>query len=159
MPLELIIDEAWTLLATEAGSHILEVVGRVGRSLKVAATVITQQIREFLFRPAGDTLVPNLAGRTFLDNCALVLLLGQQHKLRAQSVVEEHPVRMAARHFGLSPAEMEWLAQCRLDTEHGATGLLLRGREPIRLRIPPVPQPLHDVILGKAPLLALEEFA
>jgi hypothetical protein len=157
VPMELVIDEAWTLLATEAGSSILEVVGRVGRSLKVAATVITQQIREFLYRPAGDTLVPNLAGRTFLDNCALVLLLGQQHKLRAGEATEEHPVRMAARHFGLAPGEMEWLGQCRLDAEHGTTGLLLRGREPIRLRIPPVPQPLHNVILGGAPLPELEE--
>jgi hypothetical protein len=156
LPLELIIDEAWTLLATEAGSSILEVIGRVGRSLKVAATVITQQIREFLYRPAGDTLVSNLAGRTFLDNCALVLLLGQQHRLRAGTTPEEHPVLMAARHFGLAPGEIAWLAQCRLDPAHGTTGLLLRGREPIRLRIPPVPQPLHNVILGQAPLSALE---
>lgn len=154
-PLELIIDEAWTLLATEAGSSILEVVGRVGRSLKVAATVITQQIREFLYRPVGDTLIPNLAGRTFLDNCALVLLLGQQHKLRAGTTPEEHPVLMAAHHFGLAPGEVQWLAQCRRDAE-GATGLLLREREPIQLRIPQVPQPLHNVILGQTPLSALE---
>jgi hypothetical protein len=157
VPLELIIDEAWTLLATEAGSHVLEVIGRVGRSLKVAATVISQQIREFLFRQVGDTLIPNLAGRTFLDNCALVLLLGQQHKLRSGATAEEHPVLMAAQHFGLAPGEIAWLAQCRLDSEQGATGLLLRGREPIQLRIPPVPQPLHRAILGQAALSALEE--
>jgi hypothetical protein len=156
LPLELIIDEAWTLLASEAGSHILEVIGRVGRSLKVAATVITQQIREFLYRPGEGALLPNHAGRTFLDNCGLVLLLGQQHQLRGSSSSEEHPVVMAARHFGLAPGEMAWLGQCRLDREQGTTGLLLRGREPIRLCIPPVPQPLHNVILGKAQLEAME---
>lgn len=157
LPMELIVDEAWTLLATEAGAQVLEVIGRVGRSLKVAATVITQQIREFLYRPGGDALLRNLAGRTFLDNCGLVLLLGQQHKLRAGESSEEHPVLMAARHFGLTPGEIQWLAQCRRDAEQGATGLLLRGREPIRMRIPPVPQPLHSILLGQPPQLLLEE--
>src|SRR5207244_12819912 len=74
-PMEFIIDEAWTLLATEAGSAILEVIARIGRSLKVAATVITQQVREFLCRRVGGSLIPSESGNTYLDNCDTVMLL------------------------------------------------------------------------------------
>jgi len=147
-PMELIIDEAWTLLATEAGSAILEVIARIGRSLKVAATVITQQVREFLYRRVGDTLIPNEAGKTYLDNCETVLLLRQLRPARAGQTTDDHPVAMAAKQFGLTPAEMNQLSRCRLDAT-GATGLLLAGREAIPLRIPRVPEPVHSEMLSR----------
>jgi hypothetical protein len=144
-PMELIIDEAWTLLASEAGASVLETIARIGRSLKVGATVITQQVREFLYRRAGDTLLPNEAGKTFLDNCETILLLRQLRPARAGSTTDNNPIVMAAKHFGLAPGEMSWLSQCRRDGD-GATGLLLVGREPIPLRIPRVPEPVHSML-------------
>jgi hypothetical protein len=51
--MELIIDEAWAVLNTAAGAQTIEMLARLGRSLGVAVTVITQQIREFLFRRVG----------------------------------------------------------------------------------------------------------
>jgi type IV secretory pathway VirB4 component len=154
-PMELIIDEAWTLLATEAGSAMLEVIVRIGRSLKIAATVITQQVREFLYRRVGDTLIPNEAGKTYLDNCETVLLLRQLRPARTGQTADDHPVAMAAKQFGLTPAEMNQLSRCRLDAA-GATGLLLVGRETIPLRIPRVPEPLHSEMLlrGRARISA-----
>jgi hypothetical protein len=147
--MELIIDEAWTILATEAGSSMLELVARIGRSLKVAATVITQQVREFLYRRVGDTLVPNEAGKTFLDNCETILLLRQLRPARAGQTADDHPVAMAAKQFGLTPGEMSHLSRCRLDSA-GATGLLLVGREPIPLLIPRVPEPIHSTMIPHA---------
>ncbi|HEY3227924.1 MAG TPA: hypothetical protein VGJ87_01815, partial [Roseiflexaceae bacterium] len=154
-PMELIIDEAWTLLATEAGSAMLEVIVRIGRSLKIATTVITQQVREFLYRRVGDTLIPNEAGKTYLDNCETVLLLRQLRPARTGQTADDHPVAMAAKQFGLTPAEMNQLSRCRLDAA-GATGLLLVGRETIPLRIPRVPEPLHSEMLlrGRARISA-----
>jgi hypothetical protein len=151
-PMELIIDEAWTLLASEAGSSILEVISRIGRSLKVGATVITQQMREFLYRQVGDTLIPNLAGRTYLDNCETILLLRQLRPARSSGAAEENPIQLAAKHLGLTPADVLWLSRCQRD-EHGATGLLLLGRAPIRLRIPPLAQPLHNAVIGHSALM------
>lgn len=145
-PMELVIDEAWSLLGTEAGSRVLEVIARIGRSLRVAATVITQQVREFLYRRVGDMHAPNESGKTFLDNCETILLLRQLRPARAGVTNEDNPVAMAARHFGLSPGEMTWLSQCRRD-DYGATGLLIVGREPIPLRIPRAPEPLHSEIM------------
>lgn len=145
-PMELVIDEAWSLLQTEAGAAVLEVIARIGRSLQVAATVITQQVREFLYRRAGDYEIPNASGRTYLDNCETVLLLRQLRPSRAGAHADDNPVAMAARQFGLTPGEMAWLSSCRRDAD-GATGLLIVGREPIPLRIPRAPEPLHTMII------------
>lgn len=154
-PMEVVIDEAWTLLATEAGSAMLETIARVGRSLQVAATVITQQVREFITRRAGDAVVANEAGKTFLDNCETVLLLRQLRADRAGEAASDHPVVMAARHFALAPSEQRWLAQCGRD-EGGATGLLLIGREPVRLRVPRAPAELHRLITDPDSVLGEE---
>jgi hypothetical protein len=72
-------------------------------------------------------------------------------------MAEEHPIAMAAIQFGLTPAEMNQLSQCRLDAS-GATGLLLVGREALPLRIPRVPDPVHsDMLLGSRGRRAAEE--
>jgi hypothetical protein len=145
-PMELIIDEGWTLLATEAGATLLEIIARIGRSLNIAATVITQQVREFLYRRSGEQFISNEAGRTYLDNCETILLLRQLRPARAGQSAHENPVAMAAQQFSLTPGEMSWLSRCRRDAD-GATGLLLVGREPIPLRIPRVPEPVHSHML------------
>lgn len=145
--MELIIDEAWAVLNTAAGAQTIEMLARLGRSLGVAVTVITQQIREFLYRRVGDQLVPNAAGTTFLDNCETILLLRQLRPARAGAQDEEHPVLQAARKLGLTPGEINWLSRCRRDAD-GVTGLLLVGREPIPLRIPRAPGPIHALIPG-----------
>ena len=146
-PMELVIDEAWSLLGTAAGAAVLEVIARIGRSLRVAATVITQQTRDFLYRRVGDHELPNAAGRTFLDNCETVLLLRQLRPARAGAIADDNPVLLAARQFGLTPGEMHFLGQCRRDAD-GATALLVAGREPIPLRIPRAPEPLHTMIIS-----------
>lgn len=146
-PMELIIDEAWAVLNTAAGSQTIEMLARIGRSLGVAVTVITQQVREFLYRPAGDQLIPNVAGTTFLDNCETVLLLRQLRPARTGANDEDNPIAQAARKFGLTPGEVNWLSRCRRDPE-GVTGLLIVGREPIPLRIPRAPAPIHALIPG-----------
>jgi hypothetical protein len=148
--MELIIDEAWAVLNTAAGAQTIEMLARLGRSLGVAVTVITQQIREFLFRRVGDQLVPNAAGATFLDNCETILLLRQLRPARAGAQDDENPILQAARKLGLTPGEINWLSRCRRD-EDGVTGLLLVGREPIPLRIPRAPGPIHALIPGASP--------
>jgi hypothetical protein len=120
---------------------------RIGRSLGVAVTVITQQIREFLYRRVGDQLVPNAAGTTFLDNCETILMLRQLRPARAGAQDEENPILQAAKKLGLTPGEINWLSRCRRDAD-GVTGLLLVGREPIPLRIPRAPGPIHALIPG-----------
>ena len=149
-PMELIIDEAWAVLNTAAGAQTIEILARIGRSLGVAVTVITQQIREFLFRRVGDQVVPNTAGATFLDNCETVLLLRQLRPARGATQDAEHPVLQAAAKLGLTPGEIAWLSRCRRDAD-GVTGLLLVGREPIPLRIPRAPGPIHALITSQAP--------
>lgn len=146
-PMELIIDEAWAVLNTAAGSQTIEMLARIGRSLGVAVTVITQQIREFLYRRSGDQLMPNAAGTTFLDNCETILLLRQLRPARAGADDEENPIAQAARKLSLTPGEVNWLSRCRRDPE-GVTGLLIVGREPIPLRIPRAPAPIHARIPG-----------
>ncbi len=146
-PMELIIDEAWAVLATAAGAQTIEMLARLGRALGVAVTVITQQIRELLVRRVGDQLVPNAAGRTFLDNCETILLLRQLRPARVGASDADHPIVQAATHLGLTPGEITWLSRCRRDAE-GVTGLLLVGREPIPLRIPRAPGPIHALIPG-----------
>ena len=146
-PMELIIDEAWAVLQSAAGAQTIELLARIGRSLGVAVTVITQQVREFRFRRVGDQVVPNAAGSAFLDNCETVLLLRQLRPARAGTRDESHPVLQAAATFGLTPGEIAWLSRCRRDAD-GVTGLLLVGREPIPLRIPRAPGPIHALIPG-----------
>lgn len=145
--MELIIDEAWAVLNTAAGAQTIEMLARIGRSLGVAVTVITQQIREFLYRRVGDQLVPNAAGTTFLDNCETILMLRQLRPARAGAQDEENPILQAAKKLGLTPGEINWLSRCRRDAD-GVTGLLLVGREPIPLRIPRAPGPIHALIPG-----------
>lgn len=145
--MELIIDEAWAVLNTAAGAQTIEMLARIGRSLGVAVTVITQQIREFLYRRVGDQLVPNAAGTTFLDNCETVLLLRQLRPARAGANDDENPIAQAAKKLSLTPGEVNWLSRCRRDAE-GVTGLLIVGREPIPLRIPRAPAPIHTLIPG-----------
>ncbi len=145
--MELIIDEAWAVLNTAAGAQTIEMLARIGRSLGVAVTVITQQIREFLYRRSGDQLVPNAAGTTFLDNCETVLLLRQLRPARAGANDDENPIAQAAKKLSLTPGEVNWLSRCRRDAE-GVTGLLVVGREPIPLRIPRAPAPIHALIPG-----------
>lgn len=146
-PMELIIDEAWAVLNTAAGAQTIEMLARIGRSLGVAVTVITQQIREFLYRRVGDQLVPNAAGTTFLDNCETILMLRQLRPARAGAQDDDNPILQAARKLGLTPGEINWLSRCRRDND-GVTGLLLVGREPIPLRIPRAPGPIHALIPG-----------
>ncbi|WP_141509040.1 VirB4 family type IV secretion system protein [Candidatus Chloroploca asiatica] len=146
-PMELIIDEAWAVLNTAAGAQTIELLARLGRSLGVAVTVITQQIREFLVRRVGDQVVPNAAGMTFLDNCETILLLRQLRPARAGVQDDDNPILQAATKLGLTPGEITWLSRCRRDAD-GVTGLLLVGREPIPLRIPRAPAPIHALIPG-----------
>lgn len=143
-PTELFIDEAWTLLQTAAGSSLLESAARVGGELKLALTVMTQQVREFLYRPSGDGEVANASGQAFLANCETVLLLRQLNPDRSgeSGSGATNPVRDAAQTFGLRPREIDYLNRCGR-TERGSTGLLKRGQELIPLRIPPAPAPLH----------------
>lgn len=145
--MELIIDEAWAVLNTAAGSQTIEMLARIGRSLGVAVTVITQQIREFLYRRVGDQLIPNAAGVTFLDNCETILLLRQLRPARAGMSDDENPIVQAAKKLSLTPGEVQWLSRCHRDTG-GVTGLLIVGREPIPLRIPRAPAPIHTLIPG-----------
>lgn len=154
-PMEVIIDEAWTVLGTPAGARVLETLARIGRSLRVAATVITQQVRDFQVRRTAEGVVANPSGITYLDNCETVLLLRQVRapRLAAQAGAgggeddAGNPVLACARQFGLAPGEVAWLAQCRRDAT-GATGLLLAGRTPIPVRIPRAPEPLHTLIVA-----------
>jgi hypothetical protein len=154
--MELIIDEAWAVLNTAAGAQTIEMLARIGRSLGVAVTVITQQIREFLYRRVGDQLVPNAAGTTFLDNCETILMLRQLRPARAGAQDEENPIVQAAKKLGLTPGEINWLSRCRRDAD-GVTGLLLVGREPIPLRIPRAPGPIHALIPGVSGRVAAPE--
>jgi len=154
--MELIIDEAWAVLNTAAGAQTIEMLARIGRSLGVAVTVITQQIREFLYRRVGDQLVPNAAGTTFLDNCETILMLRQLRPARAGVQDEENPILQAAKKLGLTPGEITWLSRCRRDAD-GVTGLLLVGREPIPLRIPRAPGPIHALIPGAGGRVAVYE--
>jgi hypothetical protein len=147
-PMEIILDEAWTILGSAAGVRVLETIARIGRSLRTAATVITQQVRDFLVqRTPSGAVVPNAGGMTYLDNCETVLLLRQVRPARHGGDDERNPVLAAAKQFGLTPGEVAWLSQCRRD-ERGATGLLLAGRTPIPLRIPRAPEPLHTLIVA-----------
>lgn len=143
--MEAVIDEAWSVLATEAGGRALETLARIGRSLRVGATVITQQVREFQYRRVDGRMEPNLSGQTYLDNCETVLLLRQVRPARGGGN-GDHPVQAAGRQFSLTPGEMEWLSRCRREPE-GATGLLIAGRTPIPLWIPRAPEPLHTLLL------------
>jgi hypothetical protein len=143
--MEVVIDEAWTVLATEAGGRALETLARIGRSLRVGATVITQQVREFQYRREGGRLDPNLSGQTYLDNCETVVLLRQVRPARGGGD-SEHPVQQVGRQFGLTPGEMAWLSRCRREAD-GVTGLLIAGRTPIPLWIPRAPEPIHTLIL------------
>lgn len=145
--MELIIDEAWAVLNTAAGAQTIEMLARIGRSLGVAVTVITQQIREFLYRRVGDQLIPNAAGTTFLDNCETILLLRQLRPARAGMNDDENPIVQAAKKLSLTPGEVHWLSRCHRDA-NGVTGLLMVGREPIPLRIPRAPAPIHALIPG-----------
>jgi hypothetical protein len=149
--MEVVIDEAWSILGTPAGAQIIGTFGRVGRSLSVAATVISQQVREFLW--IGET--PNAGGRAFLEAAETVLLLPQLRGARSRNA--DNPVNMAAEQFDLSPGMRTWLGQCRRD-ELGTTALLIAAREPIPLRIPRAPGPIHAMIPGKGgKVAALEE--
>jgi hypothetical protein len=121
---------------------------RIGRSLGVAVTVITQQLREFLSRRVGDQMVPNPSGATFLDNCETILLLRQLRPARSAGGDDEsHPILHAAKRLSLTPGEIQWLSRCGRDAD-GVTGLLILGREPIPLRIPRAPEPIHSLIVG-----------
>lgn len=146
--MELVIDEAWSVLHTAAGAQTIEVLARIGRSLGVAVTVITQQLREFLSRRVGDQMVPNPSGATFLDNCETILLLRQLRPARSAGGDDEsHPILHAAKRLSLTPGEIQWLSRCGRDAD-GVTGLLILGREPIPLRIPRAPEPIHSLIVG-----------
>lgn len=143
-PTELVIDEGWTWLDSPTGSAMLEILGRLGRSLKLGCTVITQQVREFLIYRDGT---PNMAGRTFLKNTETVVLLRQLRPSREDADATDDPIAMARQQFGLRPGEVQWLNQCQRDPAgNGATGLLLKGREAIPLHIPRASEPLHTWI-------------
>lgn len=143
--MELVIDEAWSVLNTAAGAQTIEMLARIGRSLGVAVTIITQQLREFVTRRVGDHTVPNPSGITFLDNCETILLLRQLRPARTGAQDDDNPIMQAAKRFALTPGEVQWLSQCRRDAD-GVTGLLIAGREPIPLRIPRAPAPIHALL-------------
>lgn len=155
--MEVVIDEAWSVLATTAGAQTIETLGRIGRSLGVAVTIITQQIRDFLLRRVGDRMEVNGSGTAFLDNCETVLLLRQLRPARQGATAgDDHPVLLAGRKLGLTPGEIAWLSHCGRDA-HGVTGLLVVGREVIPLRVPRAPLPIHAMIVGESAADAEED--
>jgi type IV secretory pathway VirB4 component len=127
----LLLDEAHTLLQTAAGSHTLELIFRIGRSMGFAGTVITQGIADL---DGSDRT------RVLLENSRTKLLLGVNR--------ESGAVGRVAEIVGLNEAEQAYYAQCRLIRGAGALALLLADGQRTQLFVPPWPQTIERAVVG-----------
>ncbi len=129
----LVLDEAHTLLHSEAGARALQTIYRIGRSMQFKATVITQSLADL----DGSELT-----RVLLENAKTKLLLGLNRDSSA--------VARAAALLGLNEEEARYLGSCRLIKGVGATALLLADGERTPLLIPQWPPLIHALATGAA---------
>ncbi|HEY1016156.1 MAG TPA: DUF87 domain-containing protein [Herpetosiphonaceae bacterium] len=126
----LYLDEAHALIKTDAGAKAIELVYRIGRSLKIAATIITQQISD---------LDDSERTRTILGNSQTKYLLGVNGTSSGAQRVQAL--------LSLSDEQTACLAACRKDNTLGSTWLLLAGETVLPVLTPPWPEPLHTLIV------------
>lgn len=129
----LVLDEAHALLHSDAGARTLQTIFRIGRSLQFQATVITQSVRDL---DARDQT------RVLLENAKTKLILGLNR--------DSDAVARAAAVLGLHAQEAAYLARCHRVPGVGATALLLADGERTPLLIPMWPEPIHQIITGRA---------
>lgn len=128
----LVLDEAHTLLHSEAGARTMQTIFRIGRSLHFKATVITQSI---------DDLDESEQTRVLLENARTKLLLGLNQ--------DSNAVARVAQIVNLNDQEAAYLAACRKVNGVGATALLLADGARTPLLIPQWPEPIHTLIVGE----------
>lgn len=127
----LVLDEAHTLLHSDVGSRMLQMIFRIGRSLQFKATVITQSL---------DDLDESEQTRVLLENARTKLILGLNH--------DSDAVNRAAALLRLNEEEAAYLATCRIERGIGATALLLADGERTPLFIPKWPETIHRIVTG-----------
>ena len=124
-----VLDEAHVLLHHAASLRVLELLFRVGRSLGVQVTVITQSMSDV---SEGFAAIMN-------ENAATKLLLG----------VGANAARAVAEALNLQPSAAEYLAWCRLTPGVGSYALLLTEQQATPILIRPWAGLLHDVAIGR----------
>lgn len=129
----LVLDEAHTLLRSEAGVRTMQLIFRIGRSMEFMATVITQSV---------DDLDESEQTRVLLENSKTKLILGLNR--------DSDAVQRAARLLGLNESEEAYLATCRMVKGIGSTALLLADGDRTPLMIPMWPEVIHQVVTGRS---------
>ncbi|HJZ49588.1 MAG TPA: TraM recognition domain-containing protein [Roseiflexaceae bacterium] len=129
----LVLDEAHSLLHSEAGARTMQTIFRIGRSLQFKATVITQSLED---------LDGSEQTRVLLENARTKLILGLNR--------DSDAVARAAAILGLNEQEAAYLASCRMVKGVGSTALLLADGERTPLMIPMWPDSMHQIITGRS---------
>jgi len=124
----IVADEAHVIIGHDSGMRVMERLFRIGRSLGIKATVITQSIQD----------VHQSSARILSENSATKLLLG----------VASDAARVIAESLSLTEDAMEYLAQCRLVPGVGSYALLIAGDHMTPLLIRQWSDPLHQIACG-----------
>ena len=129
---EILLDEAHALLNHEVGQRVVNRIFRIGRSLGIACTVITQSIEDFQTSDVVRTIL-NLA------HTKLILGLGKNGEAVAET----------ARVLQLNETQRSFLEGCGKGPGVGATGLLLVDGTAVPLFIKQLRPAQHNAVLGK----------
>jgi len=124
----IVADEAHVIIGHESGMRVMERIFRIGRSLGIKATVITQSIQD----------VHHATARILSENAATKLLLG----------VSADAARVIASALSLPDEAMEYLSQCRLVPGVGSYALLVAESHMTPLLIRKWEEPLHRIASG-----------
>ncbi len=129
----LVLDETHALLHSEAAARTMQTIFRIGRSLQIKATVITQSL---------DDLDGSEQTRVLLENAKTKLILGLNR--------DSDAVARAAAILGLNEQEAAYLASCRMVKGVGSTALLLADGERTPLMIPLWPETIHQIVTDRS---------
>lgn len=137
-PIILLVDEGHFVISNSAGGQAIAQAARVSRALRTAIWIATQQPGDF------DTTE---AGRAFFTNAYTKLLLGQAARTDVEQALRMVELGAGAQaYYRFCGRVEEEIAGRRVTL--GARGLLLRGRQAVRLFVDPAPAPLHRLIVG-----------
>lgn len=125
----IIADEAHVIIGNPTGMRVVERIFRVGRSLGLKATIITQSISD----------VHHDQARILSENSATKLLMG----------VSGDAASLIGRAFSLPQDAVDYLTQCRLVPGVGSYALLVAEMNHTPLLIPQWSEPLHHLACGR----------
>lgn len=125
----IILDEAHAILRHDSGMRIIERIFRVGRSLGMQATVITQSMLDVT---GGFATIVN-------ENAATKLILG----------IGANAAEIVAQSLNLTPSAKEYIAWCHLDKRVGSYALLITEAHATPILIRPWNGMMHQLAMGE----------